>query len=88
MALPFYLAKRSQLPEPRRGQVEYDIFTKLTGEEWFSRHHILRDNEKKITEFDYENYFSPSLLKQNKEMTKTKEFKNMVKMLNVFSETE
>jgi hypothetical protein len=31
LALPFYLSKRTQLPEPRRGQREYKLFTELTG---------------------------------------------------------
>jgi hypothetical protein len=31
MALPFYLAKRQQKSEPRRGQPEFDLFTELTG---------------------------------------------------------
>ena len=26
LALPFYLAKRQQLPEPRRGQPEFELF--------------------------------------------------------------
>jgi hypothetical protein len=36
LSLPFYLAKRNQLPDPRRGQKEFDIFTELTGgKKWY-----------------------------------------------------
>jgi hypothetical protein len=35
LALPFYLSKRRQLPEPRRGQLEFDVFKELTGKEWY-----------------------------------------------------
>ena len=31
LSLPFFLAKRQQLPEPRRGQNEFDLFTALAG---------------------------------------------------------
>ena len=31
LSLPFFLAKRQQLPEPRRGQNEIDLFTALAG---------------------------------------------------------
>ena len=63
LALPFYLTKRMQLPEPRRGQPEFDFFKELTGKDWYDDQHQLFDNEYKITEFDYENYFDPKLLK-------------------------
>jgi hypothetical protein len=35
LALPFYLTKRHQLPEPRRGQKELELFEELTGTNWF-----------------------------------------------------
>ena len=31
LSLPFYLSKRSQLPEPRRGEKEFNLFTQLSG---------------------------------------------------------
>jgi hypothetical protein len=31
LALPFFLAKRSQLPEPRREQNEFNLFSQLSG---------------------------------------------------------
>ena len=60
--MPFYLAKRTELPEPKRGQMEYDLFTDLYGREWNSDATILFDDEKKITEFDFENFLPPALL--------------------------
>jgi hypothetical protein len=64
LALPFYMAKRHQLPEPRRGQPEYDLFKQIYGREWDEDRVTTIDNEKKITEFDYEKFIHPSLLNQ------------------------
>ena len=86
LALPFYLAKRSQLPEPRRGQHEFELFSQLSGSNWYSDARTLIDNETKITEFDYENYFDPQLLP--KDATNSKEFKRLIKVLNLFSLTQ
>ena len=36
LALPFYMSKRMQLPEPRPGQPEYNLFKKLTGKDWYA----------------------------------------------------
>jgi len=44
------------------------------------------DKEYKITEFDYENHFSPELLA--KYDTNTDEFKNFVRMLNLTTNTK
>jgi hypothetical protein len=63
LALPFYLAKRQQLPEPRRGQKEFELFEELTGKSWYHDKNIEFDQEKKITEFDYENYIPAEILK-------------------------
>jgi hypothetical protein len=37
LALPFYLSKRSENPEPKRGQQEFELFKELTGKDW--NHH-------------------------------------------------
>jgi len=42
--------------------MEYDLFTDLYGREWNSDATILFDDEKKITEFDFENFLPPALL--------------------------
>lgn len=73
LALPFYLAKRSQLPDPRMGQKEFDLFKELTGRDWHDNDGVPFDPEQKITEFDYENYFPPELLKTVN--TKSDDFK-------------
>jgi hypothetical protein len=86
LSLPFFLAKRQQLPEPRRGQSEFDLFTKLTGTNWYDDARTLLDPETKITEFDYENYFDQQLL--SKSTADSKEFKRLVKVLNLFSKTQ
>lgn len=63
LSLPFYLAKRSEKAEPRRGQVEFDLFTELTnGLNWYGDSTLLTDEETKITEFDYENHLHPKLV--------------------------
>lgn len=46
----------------------------------------MQDEEHKITEFDYENYLPPTLLK----LTNTKEddFKTLVRAFNLFTQTD
>ena len=56
LALPFYLAKRTELPEPKYGQKEWDVFTKIFGVPWNQYEHVTFDPEEKITEFNYEKY--------------------------------
>ena len=34
LALPFAMVKRSELPTPRKGQAEYDLFEEITGKDW------------------------------------------------------
>jgi hypothetical protein len=35
LSLPFYMAKRAEMPEPRRGQFAFELFKELTGEDWY-----------------------------------------------------
>jgi len=86
LALPFYLAKRQELPEPRNGQYEMTLFERLTGQKWYQDSATIRDEETKITEFDYENYFHPDLLKNVD--TDSKDFLRLVRGLNLASKTE
>ena len=86
LALPWAMAKRVEKPTPKRGQTEFDLFTELTGRDWHEDDTIREDNEFKITEFDYENYLDPELLKNVD--TKSEEFKDLVKLLNFTTETE
>jgi hypothetical protein len=83
LALPFFLAKRSQLPEPRRGQAEFDLFTRLSGMNWYQDSTTNIDQDYKITEFDYENYIAPQLIP--KDASESKEFKNLIRAFNLFS---
>jgi len=62
LALPFLLAKRVELPEPKIGQKEYALFKTLYGKDWNHYAHINFDPEEKITEFNYENFISKHLL--------------------------
>jgi hypothetical protein len=86
LSLPFYLAKRSQNPEPRYGQMEFDLFSEMTGKNWYDYSTLSRDPQTKITEFDYENYIHKSLLKNVR--TDTEEFKQMVRTLNLMTHTD
>jgi len=47
LALPFYLAKRQQKPEPRRGQPEFDLFKELTGRSWYEDVNLEIDDERR-----------------------------------------
>jgi hypothetical protein len=66
--------------------MEFDLFKDLSGRGWFDDDKMVMDPEHKITEFDYENYFNPILLK-NKELTSSDEFKHLIRVLNYFSRT-
>ena len=86
LALPFYMAKRSECPEPRRGQFEWDLFKELTGSDWNDDAGYKFDEEHKITEFDYEKYLNPELLKNVD--TTTDSFKDFIKALNYSTKTK
>jgi len=53
------------------------LFEKITGNSWDAMNDLERDTEKKITEFDYENFIHPGMLKDVD--TKSKEFKKYVR---------
>jgi len=85
LSLPFYLAKRQEDPEPRFGSTDIELFKELTGRGWFENSKIVTDPEHKITEFDYEKYLNPTLLKDVD--TQSDEFKTLIKQLNFNSRT-
>ena len=85
MSLPFYLAKRTELPEPKPGQKEWGIFKELYGKEWNEYENLMFDPEEKITEFNYEKFISKYLLEGMD--TKSEQFKNMIKTMNLNSKT-
>lgn len=50
------LSKRVELPEPKRGQKEWDLFKKIYGVEYDAFANVKFDPEEKITEFNYEKF--------------------------------
>lgn len=86
LALPFYLAKRGELPEPKRGQKEWTLFKTLYGKDWNAYDGLKFDPEEKITEFNYEKFLPKHALQHMD--TESEDFKNMIKMLNYTQKTE
>lgn len=87
LALPFFLSKRTQQPDPRRGQPEFDLFTQLTGQNWYDDARTTIDAETKITEFDFENWIDPQVINA-KEAAQQPEFLKLIRVLNMLSSTE
>jgi hypothetical protein len=85
LALPFYMKKRQEVPEPRRGQFEYELFEYIYGMRWHDDTLVSRDTEDKITEFNYEKFIPQDVL--NTFDTDSEDFKLYVKMLNYTSKT-
>lgn len=86
LSLPFYLAKRHEAPTPRPGQNFLPLFEELTGMDFFGDAMVKHDLEEKITEFDYEKYLNPDLLKNVD--TNSEDFKLMIRSLNYISKTQ
>ena len=86
LALPFHLAKRQELPKPKRGQPEWALFEKIYGSKWDAFAGLDRDPEKKITEFDFEDFIPAELLKNVD--TTTPEFRRMIRQMNLDSNTK
>lgn len=82
LSLPFYLQKRAELPEPKFGQKEWDLFTQLFGVPYNHYDDVDFDQEEKITEFNYENHI-PEILLAEKEVVQTDSFMDMIKMMNL-----
>jgi len=62
LALPFYMNKRKELPEPRKGQLEYKLFEEIFGMNWDEDVQLNIDPEVKITEFNYEEFIPAEIL--------------------------
>jgi len=58
----------------------------MTGSSWYANDRVLYDQETKITEFDYEKYLNPLLLKDVD--TDSEDFKTLIKVLNHNSKTK
>lgn len=85
LSLPLYMTKRTQTPEPKRGQSQYDLFTNIVGKTFNSDLFVDLDRETKITEFDFEKYLNPALLQRVNSQNDT--FKNFVRNVNFLSNT-
>jgi hypothetical protein len=62
LALPFYMNKRKELPEPRKGQLEYQLFEEIFGMNWDEDVQMNIDTQVKITEFNYEEFIPAEIL--------------------------
>lgn len=63
LAMPFALAKRTQDPEPKKGQFEWKLFEEVFGLPWDKFDGVMFDPEEKITEFEYEKFIPQAILK-------------------------
>lgn len=86
LALPFALSKRSQNPDPQMGTVEMELYEELTGRPWYFKLGDMMDDEKKITEFDFENFIAKEILQQYD--TSSDEFRDAIRVLNFYSKTQ
>lgn len=85
LSLPFYLSKREELPEPRRGQFEFKLFEETYGMGWHDDANTDIDEEEKITEFNYEKFIPAEILATLD--TDSDSFKSMIRMMNFSSKT-
>jgi len=85
LALPFLMSKRVELPEPKKGQRQWSLFKELYGYDWDHFDKVIFDDEEKITEFTYENFISPHLIKGTD--THSESFKDLVKSINLNTKT-
>lgn len=86
LALPYYQARRVQIMEPQKGTWQREQFKELFGVDWDQYKDLAVDNEKKITEFDYENFFPAEMLKHID--TDSEEFKNKVRWMSLTQKTK
>jgi len=86
LSLPFYMAKRRELPEPKRDQLEWKFFEEIYGKPWDSHSEIMFDKETKVTEFDYEKYIPKQALERLD--TESEEFIREIRKANLSIKTE
>ena len=84
LSLPFYLQKRNQNPQPKNGQPELELFKEIFGVDYYQEFGFLEEEEK-ITEFQYEKYIHPELLKDMD--TQSEQFKRYIKKQNFKAKT-
>lgn len=86
LSLPFFMSKRQELPEPKQGQTEWDLFMEMYGRPWNAFDNIQFDTEEKITQFNYEKFIHDDILATMD--TESEEFKDMIKFANFSSKTK
>ena len=86
LALPFYMAKRTEASEPQIGQVELELYEELYGRPWYFKYGEIMDDEEKITEFNYENFIPAEVLARYD--TNSDSFKEMIRIMNINSKTQ
>lgn len=79
------MSKRTELPEPKKGQKEWNLFKELTGKYWDHYDDVIFDPEEKITEFNYEKFIPKHLLSTMD--PHSQEFKTMIKKMNLNTKT-
>jgi hypothetical protein len=85
LALPYYLSKRQDKPEPQIGQEELKMFEEIYGRSYFFGEKEVMDPVQKITEFDYENHIPQEILAMFD--TNSDDFKEKIRMLNLSQKT-
>lgn len=80
------MSKRRELPEPKHGQKEWDIFQQIYGKPWDHFDDLAFDREDKITEFNWEQHLPESVTDALD--TKSESFKEAIKAANFFQHTE
>lgn len=78
--------KRTQSPDPKVGQWQYEAFKEMFGKDWHEYDDVLFDGQKKVTMFDYEEFFPAGFLKAVD--TESEEFRQNVLKLNYESKTD
>lgn len=81
------MSKRRENPEPKKGQVELKYFEELYGMNYYEDAFLMFDDEKKITEFDFENYLPAYVLEKEKHRIGTPEWTHLMRELNFHSKT-
>lgn len=87
LALPYYMSKRRQYPEPKKGQIECKYFEEIYGMNYFEDAGMLFDDEKKITEFDFENHLPAYVVEKERHRFGTPEWTRHIRELNFHQKT-
>ncbi len=80
------MIKRQELPEPKKGQKEWELFNEMYGKDFNTYEGVKFDPEEKITEFNYEKFISKQILKNMD--TNSDEFRLYIKRMNLTTKTQ